>query len=288
MDDRGSIESGEVRSSGSQNKTEKLTLRKARPTASKRAIEQAVVRDVAPRVLAKVGSSGPDSESSRDASPVLAAASPQAHQLMNCLLQNDVEGVRAFARSVESGELSLIEACQRIFIPVAESLGTMWCDDSVSFVDVTLALSRLQAMVQDFAAYRSTAASRPPKERRIMLARLPGEDHVFGLVVLGLYFDSAGWEVSGGSDIEAGDSLYRELCDHDYGVLGLSVGSQANSNALSKIIADVRKSSKNPDLKIAVGGAAIRADTSLCARAGADFFANDANEAIEKAEALVA
>ncbi len=288
MDDRGSIESGEVRRGGNENKTERPRLQKARRTASKRAIEQAVVRDVAPRVLAKVGPSGPEREPSGDPSPDLATASLQAQYLMDCLLQNDAEGVRAFARSVESGELSLIEACQRIFIPVAESLGTMWCDDRVSFVDVTLALSRLQAMVQDFAAYRSAAASRPPMERRIMLARVPGEDHVFGLVVLGLYFDSAGWEVSGGSDIEAGDSLYRELCDHDYGVLGLSVGSQANSNALSKIIADVRRSSKNPNLKIAVGGAAVRADASLCARAGADFFANDANEAIEIAESLVA
>ena len=288
MVDRGFSESGEVRPGGNKKNSEQDNTPKVVRTGSQSAIENAIVRDVAPRVLAKVDGGDRSRMNGAKRPDYAEAAPPMIDQLIDCLLRNDAGCVQKLGQAVESGDLSLVEACQQIFIPVAEKLGTLWTDDRLGFVEVTMALSRLQALVQDFAANRGARGIRPRKERRIMLARAPGEDHVFGLVVLGLYFDSAGWEVSGGSDIEAGEPLYRQLHDNNYGVLGLSVGSQANSNTLSGIISHARKSSRNPNLKIAVGGAAIRADRSLCERVGADFFANDADEAIEKAESLVA
>lgn len=286
MDEQGYLESDETQR---EQQTE-ISVRAANGRPSRRMVDQgmierAVVREVAPRLLENVG----DDEASiarSTAPPSFPAANQDA--LIALLLDGDVPAMRNFATVIDASELSLTEACTGIFIPVAETLGTMWCDDRVNFVDVTLALSRLQSMVQAFASRRSLATARPPAERRIILARAPGEDHVFGLVVLGLYFDSAGWEVSGGSDVEAGELLCRELRYNDFGVLGLSVGSQANTSELREIVKEARTASRNPRLRIAVGGAAIRADTSLCERVGADFFANDANEAIEKAEAIVA
>ncbi len=285
MDDQGSVVHGDTLSSESNGQSGRNGKRRQSTPCKQDVIEHAVVHEVAPRLVVNLGDNETDQLSPTETAK---ARNVTADALIALLLKGDWAGVRGFATLVESTELSLIEACQQIFIPVAESLGTMWRDDRMNFVEVTLALSCLQSMVQDFAARRSTSASPATPDRRIMLARAPGEDHVFGLVILGLYFDSAGWDVAGGSDVEAGESLYRELHDHDYGVLGLSVGSQANIGELGIIIKDARKSSKNPRIKIAVGGAAIRADASVCERVGADFAAQDANEAIEKAESLVA
>lgn len=78
----------------------------------------------------------------------------------------------------------IADACRRI--------GECWVCDDIDFLEVTTAVGRLQA------AFRAIAqAAAPAVPRRdcgsVLVAAAPGEEHVFGLMMLEELFRAAGW-----------------------------------------------------------------------------------------------
>ncbi|MGF1543817.1 MAG: B12-binding domain-containing protein [Parvularculaceae bacterium] len=168
----------------------------------------------------------------------------------------------------------------------AQRLGEMWETDVRSFTDVTLGLIRLHEVVRDQSAKSSPRWSDTAPVGKVLLGNALGDQHILGVVIVGEFFRQAGWRVS----CEPGRDraqLAALLAGEPFDVLGLSA-STTTREALGDEITALREASRNPDLKVIVGGVAFAERPSLASEAGADGWSVDARDAPAAAEMLLA
>ena len=191
-----------------------------------------------------------------------------------------IQGLRDKGMSIEVLYLQLLA-------PAARHLGYMWTEDICDFTDVTIALGRLQHLLQVLSPGFGTEVEFPANARRALLVPAPGEQHTFGLSMVAEFFLHAGWEVAGSQGAyrdEAVDMVRREWFD----VIGFSVGSEARLDWLTSCIASVRQMSRNKDIGVLVGGPVFALNPDYVALVGADATSVDGKQAPLAAEGLIA
>jgi len=173
-----------------------------------------------------------------------------------------------------------------VMTPAARILGERWSEDRVDFVEVTLALWRLQELVHELAARRCGVGAVAIPDRRVLCAVAPGDDHSFGSLILEEMFRSAGWtcgSLRGGSRAE----LLWQVGSGWYDIIALTVSVEDNSEALIDLVTDLRMASCNPGVSIMVGGPVFNDNATLADEIGADATASNARAALHQAELLV-
>ncbi len=193
-------------------------------------------------------------------------------------LQSDVGKLVSFVKGLLEGGLSLSQAYSDLLIPTARRLGDYWEDDTVSFTDVTIGLSRLQQLV------RALGREMPPRDlddgaRSAYFIPCPYEQHTFGLTLLEDSFRRTGWRTwldSSATQAQATDAVQSDWFD----VFGLSATSEASSELIASTIASVRKASRNPNLFVLVGGGLFTSQPDLVAEVGADATASTDQDAL--------
>lgn len=172
-----------------------------------------------------------------------------------------------------------------LLAPAARLLGTWWDEDRCDFIEVTMGLWRLQEVVREISARTVPAPARPG--RRALFAAFPGDQHDFGAVMTSEFFLRHGWaaEMIVAPDMAA---LLAAVAQAEYDVVGLTLNCDCHSARLPSAILALRSVSRNPQLRVMIGGPAANADPALAERAGADGTASDAREALHVAEALTA
>lgn len=151
-----------------------------------------------------------------------------------------------------------------ILAPVARDLGVMWEEDLCDFLDVTEAMGRLQSVLHEaIGPHIAHGQARPGCS--ILLAAAPGETHTYGLRHVGGLLRDAGWETAfvEGAGPDSLAALKGALETGWYDVLGLSLACDVHSAALRRAMPALRRASRNPTLRVVVGGA-------LVARGGAE------------------
>ena len=227
----------------------------------------------------------------------LATPSPVANVSIE---QDDVDALVPRALSGDAGDvLAQVERVMarglcfdaimvELLAPAARRLGVLWEEDRCDFVEVTMGLWRLQEVVRELSARFA-----PPlglggigRPRRALFVALPGEQHDFGATIVGETFHRHGWDV--GTAPGAGmTELLAEVGRHHYDLVGLTVSCDCNSARLPSAILAVRSVSRNPGVRIMVGGRVFVEDPALADRVGADGTASDARRAVIVAGALV-
>ena len=180
---------------------------------------------------------------------------------------------------------------EKIFIdllaPTARLLGTLWEEDRCSFSDVTVGLGRLQRVLRDLGPALGVGVPHPAGGRRVLLVPSPGEQHTFGLVMVGEFFRRAGWHVSGGS-WSSGDEAATLASTEWFDVVGFSLAAEVHLDRLATGIAAVRQAACNRDIKVLVGGPLFGTHPEYADRVGADGMTIDGREAPTLAESLIA
>ncbi|MEY4653023.1 MAG: hypothetical protein RI884_1604 [Pseudomonadota bacterium] len=172
-----------------------------------------------------------------------------------------------------------------LLAPAARHLGELWEEDLCNFADVTVGVGRLQQAMRNLSPGLVTRPPQGGAHRAILLAPAPGEQHTFGLVMVGDFFRSAGWDVDGGPALSVDvETLVRRGW---YDVVGLSLASEVHLPRLGTAIAAIRKASMNPRVGILVGGPMFLRQAGLAAEVGADAVAINGSLAPEIAEKLV-
>jgi methanogenic corrinoid protein MtbC1 len=178
---------------------------------------------------------------------------------------------RAAGASVEEIYLDLLA-------PAARYLGELWNEDLCSFADVTVGLGRLQRVLRELGP----VFGRPPAEaaagRSVLLVPSPGEQHTFGLVMVGEFFRSAGWNVSGGAWTTAADAAGMVESEW-FDAIGFSLGAEVHRQALAECIRAVRQASCNQVIAVLVGGPLFGEHPEYAGQVGADGMTTDGREA---------
>ena len=209
----------------------------------------------------------------------VAALAPLALQVEADVLLDHVDAILARGVSVASVMVDLLA-------PTARLLGEYWEDDRCDFVDVTMALWRLHAVVHEIAERAPMERRRAAGGLRALFASMPGDQHHFGTVLVDELFRRDGWVTERMSDAETPD-LLRRVGEGWYDLVGLTISCDCHIAPLASIIGALRNVSRNPRLCVMVGGRVLGLDPDLARRAGADGTARDARLALRVAAELV-
>jgi MerR family transcriptional regulator, light-induced transcriptional regulator len=170
-----------------------------------------------------------------------------------------------------------------LMAPVARTLGEMWERDSITFIDVTIAVQKMQQVLRDICQSVTSDTYGP----HALLLPAPGESHSFGLVIVSELFRKRGWYVAGGLPVTQ-RVLVNMVNTQPYAVVGFSLSNHALLGDLKAAIKTVRKSSACREVLVIVGGSAFDGKTHLAAEIGADAAFADAAEVIEFADKVAA
>jgi methanogenic corrinoid protein MtbC1 len=207
----------------------------------------------------------------------------QAILLQDSAVANEqVAKLRSHGLTVDAVYLYLLS-------PAARYLGELWESDACSFTEVTLGMWRIQQLMYDlspvFHANRKPLVT-PGKQRRILIATLPGSQHSFGLSMLSEFFRSEGWTVLA---IPAPDEreLIEALVNNWLDVFALSVSLDSELDNAKNIIEFARKRSCNPEISVIAGGPLFLNNPELAESVGADGTSMDAPGALKLATQLL-
>ncbi len=228
--------------------------------------------------------------SRKDAQHVASIRPAQVEGFARALLERSPEAARALlAAHLERG-VALEHVFLDLFTAAAQLLGQWWESDHCNFSQVTLCLSRMQAMLHElspsFQAGSGGARLDRAGERRILMATLPGQQHTMGLSILSEFFRREGWVVLAIPAPEPG-LIQATLSTHWFDVFALSASQDAEIEDLVSTIKAARRTSQNPRMAIMVGGPLFLRRPELALPLGADGVSNDAREALDLAQRLL-
>ena len=232
----------------------------------------ALVRtEIVPKLVARHGSTAQ--------SPSVRAATEDVRQLADSLRSEDPAGAIVIVQRLINRGAAIETLFLDLFAPTADRLGELWLDDRCTFADASVAMSRLHVLVRQLA---STTEWPRARDRNLLLAPAPGEQHVFGLTLLEPFLVRAGWDVIGAAPTSIASLVQRRSVR----IVGFSASSESRLEGLEAVIRDVRTRSQNPELIVLVGGRCFNERPELVAQVGADATATHAAEIVDVANDL--
>ncbi|MEO0617974.1 MAG: cobalamin-dependent protein [Pseudomonadota bacterium] len=174
----------------------------------------------------------------------------------------------------------------------ARVLGEQWCEDTLSFMDVTLAMGRLEVLVNTIEPRNeehplrlglNAARHRGERVPSILIAGAPGEQHTFPGRLLAWLFDAEGWDTHLIAETVTPKALLKHVTNTRPDVLALSLSSDRFLPQLTDTIATLKASSATKSCAIMVGGKTFLDDPRAAIRVGADGWAINARSAVDTA-----
>jgi MerR family transcriptional regulator, light-induced transcriptional regulator len=188
-------------------------------------------------------------------------------------IEETPEAMQAFLRDLVRQKIPA-ETVADLYIPaLARQLGDDWLDDRVSFMEVTLASSRMQAMLRAMGAAWMADLAGPGQFAALLLVVLPHEQHTLGAMVLLGQLRRMGISVRLSVAPEKAELRVLLATGRYQGVL-VSAASAIRLADLRGLVEEVRRI--GPDgMVVAVGGHILQSGLDVKAATGADLATGD-------------
>ena len=170
--------------------------------------------------------------------------------------------------------------------PAARYLGSLWDDDRIDFTTVTIAVGRLQQIHHGLRDEFEQDAPVIINSRRVLLAPAPGDQHTFGISIVGSFLRRDGWDVAGGPATTEAALLERVRREH-FDLIGFGVGYERWAETLGTTIDRLRNESLNPDLAVLIGGALPMQQPTLGDHVGADAVVSEGHLISSVAQSVI-
>ena len=193
--------------------------------------------------------------------------------LLRALLEPGPHSAQGIIAALETEGVAREHMLLDLLAPAARALGGMWETDDCDFVQVSIGLQRLQALMRDLEPPARPLSSSSVR-RRILLLPAPGETHTFGVEMAAHLFRSRGWDA-----VQIASTEYEQrIATEHFDAIGFSLSCQVCLDKLPAAIEQARQLSRNRAIRILVGGGLFDRHPELAAKVGADAVAS----AIEK------
>jgi methanogenic corrinoid protein MtbC1 len=259
------------------------------PHDLKKDISQLLEGLVIPRLLAGSKAAKTGMADISDPSPDRQRASitfDNIDQLTRISANEDAAAMLAFVEQFLGNGHSVESIYVELLAPAARRLGEHWETDRTDFVTVTMALWRIQEVLRELAIKVPPATRGRPHHRTILLSAMPGDQHSLGTLMVAECFERDGWQADVLIEPKRSE-LTGKVASQSYDMVGLTVSCDCSSAALAALITTIRTVSRNPEVKVLIGGPVVNAQPDLVGRCGADGTAKDAAVAVEFANKLV-
>jgi MerR family transcriptional regulator, light-induced transcriptional regulator len=171
-----------------------------------------------------------------------------------------------------------------LYIPeLARWLGAEWMDDRLSFVQVSLASARLQALLRAIGCAWSADAAAPGDDRAVVLVVPQGEDHSLGAMVLSGQLRRLGVTVRLALGPDPGEVAEILRAGRMAGVF-ISVSGTGQLAKARELVEEVRRFGPQ-GIPVVVGGVLLQANIDAARRLGADLVTSDLHAALEACRA---
>lgn len=203
--------------------------------------------------------------------------------LADTVVGDDLAGATAYVEDLLASGVALESIFLDLLAPAAVRLGRYWIEDTCTFADVTIGMTRLQQLLRIYSSdfERDTPPWSPG--RRALLIPPKNTQHTFGIAMLEVFLRRAGWDVVRADGLRPKDQtalVARERFD----VICLSASCDVLLEEMGSDIRSLRRASTNKAVGIMVGGPAFAQQPDRVALVGADATAVDAREAVLQAE----
>lgn len=248
-------------------------------------LERTIQNELVPRLMTshRVGPVSPD----------MAAAVGRAlsEQDVNAFVKavrspDDTSGAQ-FIRDALADGATVESVYLDLLAPSARRLGDMWDSDECDFVEVTVALGRMQRLLRDLSQVFLAESGHAEPVGNVLLTCVPGEQHTLGIIMVGEFLLRDGWRVLVGAPWTDSD-LHSMVATDWYDVIGFSVGTESRLNVLRRDIRRLKTASRNANIQIMVGGQLFAEDPTMAEQVGANAIATDARQAPVIARSLLA
>lgn len=191
-----------------------------------------------------------------------------------------LQGLQTLGMSLETIYLDLLA-------PAARRFGRLWESEQMDFVEVTLGVRRLQNLAHDLAAgFADQPLEMARAGRRALFVVLPGEQHVFGTQLVTELLRRAAWDVWDAPGARA-DEIARLVKTEWFAIVGISISSESQIDALATLIRQLRRVSLNKHVRVMVGGQPFESRADRVTAVGADATASNGRDAVAQAESLL-
>ncbi|MEM1399931.1 MAG: cobalamin B12-binding domain-containing protein [Pseudomonadota bacterium] len=247
-------------------------------------IMSAIEGEILPRLLIAQG------QDHKENTPIRTGVAAVKKDAIDCFAQlltkADASAVDAFVDAHLAGGMTLEGLLLDLFAPTARELGDMWLRDDCSFTEVTIGLCALECQLMRRTESDQRSSMVPAEGRLALFSPVPGEQHVFGLLIVKELFRRAGWIVSAPASTQE-DALLDAVQQNWFTMVGLSVSSADAVKRCVNLIPRIRVSSQNPDVVVVVGGHCLDDEYGKTEPIGADLIVSDGPTALVEIERLV-
>lgn len=242
-------------------------------------------RTILARVVPRLSEIGHEGGAAPQTQPPASVTAEQVVHFAGLVLAASVPSLIHYIEDLRSAGLGIDAVLLQLLAPAARHLGDLWLADRLSFLDVTGGLGRLQGIMRALGPDLEGDGLGFVHGKKILLAPISGEQHIFGLSVVAAFFRRAGWDVTFEPRILFEDMLTLIRAQR-FNAIGLSVATDKALASVNRQVDAIRNASLARNVTLLAGGAAFLLDPDLYKNVGVDAVARDATEAVQMAEAL--
>lgn len=230
------------------------------------------VADLAAEAMARLNRATHAGELSEEAKVCM--KSPLATALATALCDDLTDIADLMVTDLIDAGLTVEEVCLDHLAPAARCLGEWWEADRLPFTEVTMATSRIQAIMRRMPTPRTDR--RAMSENGAVFCAVPGEQHTLGVMMAADLFRRSGWDVGLLLGLEH-DEIVDRLVRDDRAVIGLSCSGDHSANALERLMVTLRN--RRPDATILLSGQIATDPEALDRLPRADAVVTDMGQA---------
>lgn len=238
-------------------------------------LSRTIQSEIIPRLMLALRTAGNDGAVVQ--SDYVPSAS-DVRELVRLVLDEDASVALTFIAVLRARGAGLPEIYLDLLQPAAQRLGHLWEQDERDFTAVTAATARLNQVLQACSpGYSLTEVDESICGQRALLLPVPGEQHTFGVHMVGDFLRTLGLDVWV-DPLDTEEELADLVARKSFAIVGFSMSAERHLDRLRGCVASVRSKSRNPDVRILVGGSLFVARPELVHEVGADGTAADGRE----------
>ena len=207
----------------------------------------------------------------------------EVNKLTNLLLDSQ-EGSFEFAITILKTHGASINYIVLELIPeIARRFGKQWEDDSLSFADVSMGVSKLERAIHKLDYLFQANQLDRQQNKAIFISGFPGSQHSLGSLIFGNFLTFCGWQVHRPNQTNI-DSIIYGVSSKILQAIAISVSTNQQLEQLPSLIDLLRQKSQNPKIIVLVGGPLYNKAPEAFDHIQAEVKAFSPEESVQKLE----
>jgi methanogenic corrinoid protein MtbC1 len=169
---------------------------------------------------------------------------------------------------------------------IARRWGKQWEDDTLSFAEVSIGTNKLERVIHKLDYLFQVTQLEKRGNHSILITNFPESQHSLGTLILSNYFIHSGWRVYRPENNSL-KSISRELESNSHDAIAISISCDEQLERLPNTISLLRGKSKNPKIRVLIGGPLYNKAPEKFDHIQADIKAFTPEESVERLELIL-